>query len=204
MTEVWVVNSHPLFNDPVLAAILTRLKQRLNPSLTYHSVTHTVDVLSQTLTLAEMDAVDKHSKLILAIAAAFHDAGFLTQRVGHEKAGAMMAAEALTQDSRFTTTDIALVQNIIMDTQIRTEGAVHRCTTPLSPWLLDADLANFGRSDFFEQTELVAQENQTDAIEALLSVTDLMDRHVWLSNAGRSCFATQKAKNRRLLTQRLS
>jgi hypothetical protein len=139
--------------------------------------------------------------LLIAVAAAFHDAGFLVTRSGHESISADMATSAMAGDKRFSQTDIGLVADMIMDTQVYQTGAVHRSNTPLSAWLLDADLANFGRDDFFEQFHLVALENKIEP-DCLISATiDLMDRHTWQSPAGSACFESKKRKNREALTQ---
>ena len=188
-------------NDPMVTGIVDRLRRELDASLAYHRPAHTEDVVQQALTLAKLDALDAHSMLLIAVAAAFHDAGFLVTRSGHESVGADMATAAMAKDKRFSQKDIDIVANMIMDTQVYQTGAVHRSNTPLSAWLLDADLANFGRDDFFEQFYLVALENKIEP-ECLVSATiDLMDRHTWQSPAGSACFESKKRKNREALTQ---
>ena len=188
-------------NDPMVTGIVDRLRRELDASLTYHRPAHTEDVVQQALTLAKLDALDAHSMLLIAVAAAFHDAGFLVTRSGHESVGADMATAAMAKDKRFSQEDIDSVAHMIMDTQVYQTGAVHRSNTPLSAWLLDADLANFGRDDFFEQFHLVALENKIEP-ECLVSATiDLMDRHTWQSPAGSACFESKKRKNREALTQ---
>lgn len=188
-------------NDPMVTGIVDRLRRELDASLSYHRPAHTEDVVQQALTLAKLDALDAHSMLLIAVAAAFHDAGFLVTRSGHESVGADMATAAMAKDKRFSQKDIDIVANMIMDTQVYQTGAVHRSNTPLSAWLLDADLANFGRDDFFEQFHLVALENKIEP-ECLVSATiDLMDRHTWQSPAGSACFESKKRKNREALTQ---
>ena len=188
-------------DDPIVIAILDRLRRELDASLAYHRAAHTEDVIQQTLALAKLDALDGHSMLLLAIAAAFHDAGFLVARSGHESVGADMATAAMAKDKRFSQKDIDIVANMIMDTQVYQVGAVHRPNTPLSPWLLDADLANFGRDDFFEQFRLVALENKIKPDRMVTTTIDLMDRHTWQSPAGIACFESKKRKNREALTQ---
>ena len=188
-------------DDPIVTVIVDRLRHELDASLLYHRSAHTEDVIQQTIALAKLDALDAHSMLLLAIAAAFHDAGFLVTRSGHESISADMATAAMAEDKRFSQKDIDMVANMIMDTQVYQIGAVHRPKTPLSAWLLDADLANFGRDDFFEQFHLVALENKIEP-DCLISATiDLMDRHTWQSPAGSACFESKKRKNREALTQ---
>ena len=190
-----------LASDPIVTGILDRLRSELDASLAYHRPAHTEDVVQQALTLATLDALDAHSMLLIAVAAAFHDAGFLVTRSGHESISADMATSAMTGDKRFSQTDIDLVANMIMDTQVYRTGAVHRTNTPLSAWLLDADLANFGRDDFLEQFRLVALENNIEPERLVTTTIDLMDRHTWQSPAGAASFELKKRENRQALTQ---
>ena len=201
MTDDPAIEVNAAIDDPIVTGILDRLRRELDASLVYHRAAHTEDVIQQTVALAKLDALDAHSMLLLAIAAAFHDAGFLVTRSGHESISADMATAAMAEDKRFSQKDIDIVANMIMDTQVYQIGAVHRPNTPLSPWLLDADLANFGRDDFFEKFQLVALENKIEP-DCLVSTTiDLMDRHTWQSPAGSACFGSKKRKNREALMQ---
>ena len=189
--------------DSLVESIVNRLALELDRNLAYHSQAHTIDVIDETLSLAKLDGVDEDSLLRLAVAAAFHDAGFLAQRTDHEEIGARMAADAMAADSRFKPADIDLVAKMILDTRVNPHGPVHRCTTKLSPWLLDADMANFGRQDFFRQTELIAEEMQVNITDMVSNTLDLMDRHSWQSPAGIKRFDAKKEENRSLLEQRL-
>ena len=189
--------------DAVVEGIVNRLALELDLNLAYHSQAHTIDVIDEALSLAKLDGVDEDSLLRLAVAAAFHDAGFLAQRTDHEEIGARMAADAMAADSRFNPADIDLVAKMILDTRVNPHGPVHRCTTKLSPWLLDADMANFGRQDFFRQTELIAEEMQVNITDMVSNTLDLMDRHSWQSPAGIKRFDAKKEENRGLLEQRL-
>ena len=201
MSDDPAIQVKALTDDPIVTGILYRLRRELDASLSYHRPAHTEDVIQQTLALAKLDALDAHSMLLLTAAAAFHDAGFLVTRSGHESISADMATSAMAGDKRFSQTDIDLVADMIMDTQVYQTGAVHRPNTPLSAWLLDADLANFGRDDFFEQFHLVALENKIEPDCLVFATIDLMDRHTWQSPAGSACFESKKRKNREALTQ---
>ena len=201
MSEDPATEVKALPSDPIVTGILDRLSRELDASLFYHRPAHTEDVIQQALTLAKLDALDAHSMLLIAVAAAFHDAGFLVTRSGHESISADMAATAMAGDKRFSQTDIDLVADMIMDPQVYQTGAVHRTNTPLSAWLLDADLANFGRDDFFEQFQLVALENNIEPERLVTPTIDLMDRHTWQSPAGAASFELKKRENRQALTQ---
>jgi uncharacterized protein len=203
MTKGRYAVSREIAADSLVESIVNRLALELDLNLAYHSQAHTIDVIDEALSLAKLDGVDEDSLLRLAVAAAFHDAGFLAQRTDHEEIGARMAADAMAADSRFNPADIDLVAKMILDTRVNPHGPVHRCTTKLSPWLLDADMANFGRQDFFRQTELIAQEMQVNITDMVSNTLDLMDRHSWQSPAGIKRFDAKKQENRSLLEQRL-
>ena len=95
-------------DDPIVTGIVDRLRHELDESLRYHTPAHTEDVIQQTMALAKLDVLDGHSLLLLAIAAAFHDAGFLVTRSGHESISADMATAAMAKDKRFSQKDIDL------------------------------------------------------------------------------------------------
>ena len=76
--------------EPLVTETVATLVSDLDPTLYYHCPAHTKDVLRQTLELAAADALDDRDVLLLAIAAAFHDAGFLKQRPKNEPIGAKM------------------------------------------------------------------------------------------------------------------
>ena len=184
------VNTEPLVTETV-----DTLVSNLDPTLYYHSPAHTKDVLRQTLELAEADALDNRDVLLLAIAAAFHDAGFLKQRPKNEPIGAKMAVEAMAKSGRFSQGECDLVEQMILDTQLVMEGPAQIANCRLSPWLLDADLANLGRDDFWDQTTLRARKLNIDLQNMLPMTQALMQRHDWQSPAGQRLFGEKKVAN---------
>lgn len=181
--------------EPLVTETVETLVCNLDPTLHYHSPAHTKDVLKQTLELAEADGLDDRDVLLLAIAAAFHDAGFLQQRPKNEPIGAKMAVEAMVHADRFSQEECELVEQMILDTQLVMEGPAQIANCRLSPWLLDADLANLGRDDFWDQTALLAKELDID-LQTMLPMTQaLMQRHDWQSPAGQRLFGEKKAAN---------
>ena len=186
--------------EPLVTETVERLVSALDPTLHYHSPDHTKDVLRQTMELAQEDDLDARDVLLLAIAAAFHDAGFLEQRPKNEPIGAQMAVQAMSQTGRFSQAEQDLVEQMILDTQLIMEGPAQISNSRLSPWLLDADLANLGRDDFWDQTRLLAIE-----IASMLPMTRaLMQRHDWQSPAGKRLFSAKKESNFMALEQELS
>ena len=190
--------------EPLVTETVGRLVSALDPTLHYHSPDHTKDVLRQTMELAQEDDLDARDVLLLAIAAAFHDAGFLEQRPKNEPIGAQMAVQAMSQTGRFSQAEQDLVEQMILDTQLVMEGPAQISNSRLSPWLLDADLANLGREDFWLQTELLARELNMDMSNMMPMTRALMQRHDWQSPAGNRLFAAKKASNFVALEQELS
>ena len=181
--------------EPLVTETVATLVSDLDPTLYYHCPAHTKDVLSQTLELAAADELDDRDALLLAIAAAFHDAGFLKQRPKNEPIDAKMAVEAMAKSGRFSHEECELVEQMILDTQLVMEGPAQIANSRLSPWLLDADLANLGRDDFWDQTKLLAKELNIDLQNMLPMTQALMERHDWQSPAGRRLFGAKKESN---------
>ena len=181
--------------QPVISNILSKIDSELDKSLTYHCYAHTLDVMKQALALAEIDALTEKERLLLMIAAAFHDAGFLLQRPKNEPIGAEMAREAMLASNQFSVDEQEMVWQMIMDTQLNAEGPAQTARTDLSPWLLDADLANLGRDDFWHKTTLLSEEMQIPIEEMLPFTHTLMARHGWLSPAGQLLFSDKKQQN---------
>lgn len=194
---------HQYIEQPLISNMLSKMDSELDKSLTYHCYAHTLDVMQQALALAEIDNLNEHERLLLMIAAAFHDAGFLLQRPNNEPIGAEMAKEAMLASNKFSVEEQEMVWQMIMDTQLNAEGPAQIARTHLSPWLLDADLANLGRDDFWHQTTLLSAEMQIP-IEKMLPFTHtLMARHGWLSPAGQLLFSEKKQQNLDFLSAKI-
>ena len=182
--------------DPVIASVHALLASHLDPSLKYHTKEHSDDVTDMAIALGASDQLDEHSLLLLGIAAAYHDAGFIEHRTDHELVSAKLAERAMDADGRFSTEDIRLTRQMILDTKLQPDGPSHKVRSRLSSWLIDADLANLGRSDFLVQTELLADELQVPMDLMLKESLTLMNRHEWHSPAGTSILGVQKDLNK--------
>ncbi len=66
--------------------ILNKLEKELDPRLTYHSISHTLDVLESAIRLAELEKLSENDVLLLKTACLFHDSGMLVTYRGHEEA----------------------------------------------------------------------------------------------------------------------
>ena len=183
-------------NDPVVSSIHSVLAAQLDESLTYHSKEHSDQVTTMAIALGAHDRLDERSLLLLGIAAAYHDSGFIEHRADHELVSAKLAEEAMNTDGRFTKEEIRLTRQMIFDTKLEPAGPSHKVNSRLSPWLIDADLANLGRPDFLEQTKLLADELDVPMDLMLNESLALMDRHEWQSRAGQALLGNQKKINK--------
>ena len=182
-------------SDPVISSIGSLLASELDTSLTYHSVEHSDEVLSLAVALAATDGLNARDLLLIGIAAAYHDSGFLEQRLGHEIVSADLAESAMRTNQNFSKEEINLVKQMIWDTKLQPMGPSHCLNTVLSPWLVDADLSNLGRPDFLKQTKLLADELDMSMDTMLDQSIELMNRHQWFSPAGQRILGPQKDVN---------
>lgn len=175
---------------PLIAPILERLRQELPAALIYHNLDHTLDVIRQVEALAELSSVSPREKELLLISAAYHDSGFLFSFENNEEKGAMLAVSAMRQDSSYTESEIEFVQKNILETAviIGSDGPKQVPSNHLSALLVDADMANFGRDDFIEKTELLIKELGVDEEVFRAQACEMLRRHRWHSAAGEKRF----------------
>lgn len=132
--------------------ILHRLAAELPPFHTYHSVHHTRDVLTCTLDLAQREGLKQYEKLLVATAAAFHDAGFLIRWQNHEANSCCLVREVLPEFS-YVPEEIDQICDMIMSTRIPQSPR-----NKLEEILCDADLDYLGRPDFLNIGRTLYQE----------------------------------------------
>jgi signal transduction histidine kinase len=185
---------------PMIARVLTRLRDDLPKNLFYHAVEHTEDVLAEVVLFALQGQVSPDDLELLAIAAAFHDAGYIERYVDNEVIGARMARAAMEAE-RLSGERIAAVERMVLDTRlVRTSAGPRQiATTGLSKYLLDADLSNFGRADFFDKGELQRRELGIDRERFLRRTFALISSHSWQTDAARTLRQPTKEENLRKL-----
>jgi hypothetical protein len=113
---------------------------------------------------------------------------------------------AMRNDGDFSPLEIEIVRRMILDTKIATDEKMilHKLSTPLSAYLVDADVSNFGRCDFFHRLELYCRETGTSLQTAGENVLNLMRRHRWACSAALNSRQTQKEANILELEKRVS
>lgn len=132
---------------------LETLKAGLSPNLFYHNLWHTQDdVMPSAVQLARLSDVPEEEVLLLKVAAAYHDTGFLQVYDNHEQVGAAWAA-AVLPGYGFSVEQIGRITDMILATRYPQEPG-----NLLEQILADADLDVLGRSDFFERNAALHRE----------------------------------------------
>ncbi len=136
----------------VLQKLMLAELDELDPNLTYHSKAHTMDVIEQCENIAEREGIKGHDKLVLRMAALFHDTGFLRTYLNHEVMGCKIFLEK-TASMNFSDKDIKTVQELIMATKLPQVPVTH-----LQRIICDADLDYLGRDDFYPVADNLRKE----------------------------------------------
>lgn len=182
---------------PIIAKELLRLRKGLPNNLKYHSHLHIEDVIHESLLFGLYDKLKERDLRLLAIAATFHDSGFLVKPHANEGIGADFAAIAMEESCEYSKEEILLVSQMIKDTEISWEasGPKFYTNTYLSGYLLDADLSNLGREDFFDKSKLIVLETNQSTTDLRETLINLMKHHKWHTKAAYRLREEQKKKN---------
>ena len=190
---------------PAISETLAILQKKLPSDLRYHSFGHTLEVLRDVIEFALTDKLSARSVELLALAAVTHDVGFIQSRVDNEAIGAKYARDVMIKAGGYSHEEIRLVERMILDTAlVRVDGALRQVPhTELSKYLLDADLGNFGRDDFFDKSDLQREELGEDAIPFRVKTLQLLAAHTWLTNAAMTTRQAKKEENLAKLKARI-
>lgn len=182
---------------PIVQSSLAVLARELPHHLTYHTLAHTEDVLREAILFGVMDHLPAPQLELLALAAACHDVGFITSSGANEPIGAAFAREQMVRDGSYSPDEILLVERMILDTALvdTPEGPRQLPSTELSRYLLDADLSNLGRDDFFERGELQRQELGQELELFRKNTLALVKAHRWLTPAAQALRQATKDRN---------
>jgi len=185
----------------IVREALELLARDLPDSLWYHALPHTEDVLDEAIRFGVIDKLATRDLELLAIAAACHDVGFVSTPTSNESLGAAFARERMERHTGFSSEEIALVERMILDTALITTdlGPRQVPTTRLSGYLLDADLSNLGREDFFAKGELQRRELGQDLVHFRKNALALLLAHQWNTAVGHLLRQAGKERNTQLL-----
>jgi uncharacterized protein len=188
---------------PLITEAIEILKTQIPPSIKFHTVDHTLDVLHEAILFAVEDGLSDYEIDLVAVAAAHHDIGYVITTRNNEPIGAKIAADAMVKHG-YTQESIKAVQQMIFDTAVQvTERGLEQLTDDrLASCLLDADLSNFGRPDFMEKRELIFHDlGLKDWGEYLQESLQFLENHRWKTPAGQRLREEQRIKNLEFLKQ---
>jgi hypothetical protein len=200
--------------EPAIVRAL-ELLDRLPNRLVYHTKKHTEDVIWETILFALADDAPDGVVRQQALAAAWHDTGFLKESqsgidllYSEESAAIDMFKDAeIGGTESLSRKDIWETVGNIWDTRIipRDESLHLEMHNSVHGYMLDADVSNFGRDDFRDRMEEVAEENGVDLtnLEARKrlyeKVITLLKNHSWKTESARRFREKQKQENLKLL-----
>lgn len=204
LAEKAVALTRELESLPIVTTAFKLLEQNLDPKYVFHSIEHTKDVFQEAVLFALTDGRTPREIELISIAAAYHDVGFLEGAEGHEQRSADIVAQEMEKEGSFEEQEVVLVRRMILDTHLNEthQGMKQRATTGLSRYLLDADLSNFGRDDFFERLKLYAEELGLEQSALASNTHTLMSRHYWKTEAAKSLREPKKRENIKVLAEK--
>jgi predicted metal-dependent HD superfamily phosphohydrolase len=124
----------------------------LPPTLYYHCLEHTMQVVAYSIQLAAKAGLDKKEEELLFAAAVLHDSGYGKKYRANEGVGAIFASKILP-DYGFSKREIEQVKQMILATNL-----VVSPNNQLEMLLIDADMAYLGRDDFFMWSDRLFRE----------------------------------------------
>jgi len=123
--------------------MLQKLQKKLKPTLYYHDINHTLDVLNSSDRIAKLESISDDETTLIKTAAVFHDSGMLRTYTGHEEASCDIARETLPKFG-FPPDYIHSICQMIITTKLPQSAK-----GKLEMILCDADLDYLGREDFY-------------------------------------------------------
>ncbi len=143
--------------------MLNKLEKELPHYLYYHSVKHTIDVVTQAELIGIGEGVNDEELLLLKTAALFHDSGHILNYDKHEHYATLIAQEVLP-DYYYTQRQIDIICSLIMATKMPPKPK-----TKLEKIICDADLDYLGRSDMIPVSNSLYRElKEMDKIGSLI------------------------------------
>lgn len=175
--------------------VIKELTNRLSPTLTYHNVAHTLDVLKQAELIAGKEGItDSEDMLLIKISALYHDIGFINVYSGHEEESCRIALPEL-QSFGFTELQIEKIMGMIRATKVPQQPQ-----NLMEQILCDSDLDYLGRNDFFTigeglYKEFLSKNIVADYQEWNLLQIRFLEKHHYFTKTSKQRRQQQKQKH---------
>ncbi len=134
------------------AFIIQKLQSEIPPTLSYHGVHHTLEVLEVCNQYIKRLKIAKREAELLRTAALLHDTGFIWTYINHEQTGVSFAREILPEWG-FNENEIDRISKMILATRIPQNPQ-----NLLEEILCDADLDYLGTNTFYSVGSTLYQE----------------------------------------------
>ena len=145
-----VIENHIL--KDVESYVISFLTEHLSDDLTYHSISHTKDVVRCVNELAAEQDFTKEEVEVLNLAAWFHDVGYTKSVEEHEKCSAEMA-RAFLEGVDYPEERIKSVVGCILATKMPQTPS-----NALEQTICDADLMHLAAKDYLQKADLLHKE----------------------------------------------
>lgn len=199
-SEVSIIYDEIIRNPEVTEALL--LLDLLPENLWYHNKEHTLDVLRETILFALADGVSREVIDTMAVAAAWHDVGYVERYENNESVAVDLfkkskAFQNLSEEQRHE-----IISNILDTQMVINDGKPYLLQRKSKyGYVLDADVSNFGREDYFEKRSKVGQELGLDLLDIDVKkkffsfAMELLRNQEWKTSSARLLRQSQKEKN---------
>jgi predicted metal-dependent HD superfamily phosphohydrolase len=183
------------------------LQRKLLPAFTYHSVDHTLEVVSQCGRLAELEGINDEHRNLLLLAAYFHEVGlteisktdldaFEAGRSVHEQKAVEVAREVLPRYG-FGPEELETITRLIMATKWG-----HRPSDVLEQIISDADMSSLGQTidQFMHISEILLAElrafgNEIEEVDWYENQKELVGTYTFHTASAHSLFDANKLLN---------
>jgi predicted metal-dependent HD superfamily phosphohydrolase len=186
--------------EQLLAAARTHVTRMFNEEgdkrLVFHSLEHTEDVVEACSLMADHFNLNDEDRLVLSLAAWFHDTGYLGgQPEGHEEASVQVATAFLQQHG----VEEAIIQRVV--------SAIRATRMPQSPIslveqiLCDADMMHLSTTDFKPRNALLKAERENFLQQKISnkdwrkSNREFLQNHHYFTDYGKQLLEPRKQAN---------
>lgn len=182
--------------------VIKRAKEYVNQLLIplenhyYHQYSHALEVMERAVYLAREEWLNDEDIEILALAWLFHDTWFIIQYDNNEPIWAKIAQNYL-KSMLYDREKIKLIEEIIL----ATAPSYKNPKNIYEQIIIDSDLDNFGREDFFDKMENIHREREAIKNIKLLDpdwkhwVIDFLAEHKYFTKTQKIERNPQKEKN---------
>ncbi len=179
------------------------LWRELPEKMTYHTINHTIDVVSSALEIGRKQNLSKEDLEILQLASWFHDLGYTRGCEEHELVGSEMARTFLSKNG-YAKESIKKIVGCIMATKMPQSP-----TNYLEQIMCDADLMHLADEDYFKKADLLHQELEHTKCckisekEWLQMNQDFLKKHCFFTDYAKTNYESAVKENLKKVRQRL-